>query len=154
MDSDRLYFGNTQEWREWLSQNHDKETEAWLVIQKKRSSKAGIRYDEALDEGSLFKPKLSPNVIQSHLKYPILIPDKKKHSNCVTELKREGFMINYCYKTLHSSPFFNLADNVNSASFKEATYVSEHVLPLPIETNMSDQTIAKVVSIVNANLHN
>lgn len=120
---------------------------------RKRRALAKL-YDETLDEDSLFKPKLSPNVIQSHLKYPILIPDKKKHSNCMTELKREGFMINYCYKTLHSSPFFNLADNVNSASFKEATYVSEHVLPLPIETNMSDQTIEKVVSIVNANLHN
>jgi len=54
MDSNTLHFSNNHEWREWLSQNHDKGTEAWLVIQKKRSSKTGIRYDEALDEALCF----------------------------------------------------------------------------------------------------
>jgi uncharacterized protein YdeI (YjbR/CyaY-like superfamily) len=54
MDSNGLYFSNTGEWREWLSQNYDKEPEAWLVIRNKRSSTAGILYDEALDEALCF----------------------------------------------------------------------------------------------------
>ena len=54
MDSNSLYFTNSHEWREWLSQNHNDKIEAWLVIQKKRSNRTGIRYDEALDEALCF----------------------------------------------------------------------------------------------------
>jgi uncharacterized protein YdeI (YjbR/CyaY-like superfamily) len=54
MDSNDLYFSNNGEWRKWLSMNHDKEQEAWLFIRKKRSSKAGISYDEALEEALCF----------------------------------------------------------------------------------------------------
>ena len=54
MDSNALYFDNNGEWRKWLSVNHDREPEAWLFIRKKQSSKAGIRYDEALDEALCF----------------------------------------------------------------------------------------------------
>lgn len=49
-----LHFKDGQEWHKWLSQNHDKEKEAWLVIQKKHSSKTGIGYDESLEEALCF----------------------------------------------------------------------------------------------------
>ncbi|MEJ2738701.1 MAG: hypothetical protein P8105_02495, partial [Dehalococcoidia bacterium] len=54
MDSNTLYFSNVGEWRKWLSLNHDKEPEVWIFIRKKQSSKAGISYDEALDEALCF----------------------------------------------------------------------------------------------------
>jgi uncharacterized protein YdeI (YjbR/CyaY-like superfamily) len=54
MGSDTLYFSNSGEWRKWLLQNHDREPGAWLIVRKKRSGKAGIRYDEALDEALCF----------------------------------------------------------------------------------------------------
>jgi uncharacterized protein YdeI (YjbR/CyaY-like superfamily) len=54
MDSKALYFNNNGKWRKWLSQNHDKKPEVWLVILKKNSGKAGVRYDEALDEALCF----------------------------------------------------------------------------------------------------
>ena len=54
MDIDALYFKNGHEWHEWLSQNHDKEKEAWLIYYKKTSGKAGISYDEALEEALCF----------------------------------------------------------------------------------------------------
>ena len=49
-----LNFKNVQEWHRWLEQNHDKETEAWLIIYKKRSKQIGLRYDEALEEALCF----------------------------------------------------------------------------------------------------
>jgi len=52
--STALYFKDSQEWYKWLLQNHDKEKEAWLVIQKKRSEKTGIGYDESLEEALCF----------------------------------------------------------------------------------------------------
>jgi uncharacterized protein YdeI (YjbR/CyaY-like superfamily) len=54
MDDKVKYYRNSREWRDWLSQNHDKEKAVYLVIRKKHSKKAGIRYDEALDEALCF----------------------------------------------------------------------------------------------------
>jgi uncharacterized protein YdeI (YjbR/CyaY-like superfamily) len=54
MDIKALYFKNSHEWRHWLSQNHDKEKEAWPVFYKKHSGKTGISYDEALEEALCF----------------------------------------------------------------------------------------------------
>lgn len=109
-------------------------------------------YDKCLVEGAFFKPKLSANVIPAYLRYSMLVPDKKKLLNCITELRKEGFAIDYRYKPLHNSPFFHLTNNECSNSFEHSTYVSEHVLPLPIDRNMSYQTIKKIASIVNASL--
>ena len=47
-------FKDSQEWHKWLLQNHDKEKEAWLIVQKKHGSKIGIRYDKALEEALCF----------------------------------------------------------------------------------------------------
>ena len=52
--SKALHFENSREWHEWLSLNHDKEAEAWAVIQKKSSGQKGLRYEEALDEALCF----------------------------------------------------------------------------------------------------
>jgi uncharacterized protein YdeI (YjbR/CyaY-like superfamily) len=49
-----LEFSEIHEWRKWLEKNHDKETEAWLVINKKRSKQGGLKYDEALLEALCF----------------------------------------------------------------------------------------------------
>jgi uncharacterized protein YdeI (YjbR/CyaY-like superfamily) len=42
------------EFRRWLEANHQAGGEIWLVIYKKSSGKAGIRYDEAVDEALCF----------------------------------------------------------------------------------------------------
>ncbi|MFC2017159.1 YdeI family protein [Chloroflexota bacterium] len=49
-----LNFKDKQIWRNWLEQNNDREKEAWLVIFKKHSKKAGLRYDDALEEALCF----------------------------------------------------------------------------------------------------
>jgi uncharacterized protein YdeI (YjbR/CyaY-like superfamily) len=54
MDIKALHFRNSSEWHHWLSQHHDVEKEAWLIINKKHSSKAGIGHDKALEEALCF----------------------------------------------------------------------------------------------------
>ena len=46
----KLYFENAPAWRKWLSLNHDKESEIWLVYYKKDSGKASLRYEESVEE--------------------------------------------------------------------------------------------------------
>jgi uncharacterized protein YdeI (YjbR/CyaY-like superfamily) len=43
-----------EEWREWLSRNHDKKTEIWLVYHRKVSGKPRISYDAAVEEALCF----------------------------------------------------------------------------------------------------
>jgi uncharacterized protein YdeI (YjbR/CyaY-like superfamily) len=42
------------QWREWLMENHDKETEIWLVLPKKSSGKQRIPYAETVEEALCF----------------------------------------------------------------------------------------------------
>jgi uncharacterized protein YdeI (YjbR/CyaY-like superfamily) len=40
----------TDEWRNWLHQHHDSESEVWLIFYKKHSGVASIAYEDAIDE--------------------------------------------------------------------------------------------------------
>jgi uncharacterized protein YdeI (YjbR/CyaY-like superfamily) len=51
--TDYRFFDRT-EWRKWLEKNHAIEKEIWLVIQKKKSTKKGIKYPEAVEEAICF----------------------------------------------------------------------------------------------------
>lgn len=41
-------------WRNWLSQNHDKKDCIWLIVKKKNSSNLGICLEEAVEEAICF----------------------------------------------------------------------------------------------------
>ncbi len=45
-----LFAQNPADFRRWLAENSQTKKEIWLVIYKKASGKAGITYDEAVDE--------------------------------------------------------------------------------------------------------
>jgi uncharacterized protein YdeI (YjbR/CyaY-like superfamily) len=49
-----LHFKNIQEWHNWLEGNHGTEREAYLILYKKGSKLAGLRYEEALEEALIF----------------------------------------------------------------------------------------------------
>ncbi len=49
-----LSFKDSQEWRKWLAENHDSEQEVWLVHYKKKSDKASISLDDAVQEAICF----------------------------------------------------------------------------------------------------
>ena len=47
---ENLHFRDRSAWRSWLEKHHASRSEAWLVIQKKRSTEAGVRYEETVEE--------------------------------------------------------------------------------------------------------
>jgi uncharacterized protein YdeI (YjbR/CyaY-like superfamily) len=51
---EQVYMKNRDEWRNWLSRNHDKMTKIWLVYFKKHTKKSSITYDEAVEEALCF----------------------------------------------------------------------------------------------------
>ena len=50
----KLYLDNSEDWREWLSRFHNRETEVWLVFYKKGSGKPTLEYEQALEEALCF----------------------------------------------------------------------------------------------------
>ena len=50
----KLYAKDRKTWRDWLSKNHDKESEVWLVRYSKSSGKLCISYDESVEEALCF----------------------------------------------------------------------------------------------------
>jgi len=49
-----FYAKDRAAWRQWLSENHEREKSIWLIIYKKDSGTPSIYYDEAVDEALCF----------------------------------------------------------------------------------------------------
>lgn len=49
-----LYVGSRDQWRKWLTRNHKKAKEIWLVYYKKASGKPTLSVGEAVDEALCF----------------------------------------------------------------------------------------------------
>ena len=47
-------FENRTQWRDWLEENHGRESEIWLVIHKKKSGKTKFGLNEAVEEALCF----------------------------------------------------------------------------------------------------
>src|SRR3954454_23957543 len=41
-------------WRAWLAANHDRETEIWLVYNKRHTGEPRVEYDDAVEEALCF----------------------------------------------------------------------------------------------------
>jgi uncharacterized protein YdeI (YjbR/CyaY-like superfamily) len=52
--SNCLEFGNRNQWRRWLEKYHAVETEAWLMLYKKKYQEQGLSLDEAIEEALCF----------------------------------------------------------------------------------------------------
>jgi len=50
----RLYIKTSDEWRKWLTKNHKKVVEVWLIFYKKETGKPSINYDAAVEEALCF----------------------------------------------------------------------------------------------------
>jgi uncharacterized protein YdeI (YjbR/CyaY-like superfamily) len=49
-----LYVTNRKDWRKWLSKNHAKKTEIWLIYYLKETGKPRIPYNDAVEEALCF----------------------------------------------------------------------------------------------------
>jgi len=45
---------SVDQWREWLAEHHDSESEVWLIFHKRHTGIASIDYKDALDEALCF----------------------------------------------------------------------------------------------------
>lgn len=50
----QLYFKTSDDWREWLKSNHDKEQEVWLIFFKKETGEPSIEYESAVEDALCF----------------------------------------------------------------------------------------------------
>ncbi len=53
-NAELIYFESSPEWRRWLAKHGTQEGELWLGFYKKNSAKAGITYEEAVNEALCF----------------------------------------------------------------------------------------------------
>jgi len=53
-ESEPLMFKSREEWRAWLEENHDRESEVWLVYYKKDTGKQSVTYEAAVEEAICF----------------------------------------------------------------------------------------------------
>jgi uncharacterized protein YdeI (YjbR/CyaY-like superfamily) len=53
-DHELLSFANRDEWRSWLTCNHDRATEAWLMLYKKGMGTASLSFEDAQGEALCF----------------------------------------------------------------------------------------------------
>lgn len=49
-----LFCKNREEWRLWLKQNHNSESEIWLIYMKKHTQKETVSYNDAVEEALCF----------------------------------------------------------------------------------------------------
>ena len=49
-----FYTSDRQKWREWLSENAEKETEIWFVFPMKASGEKSLSYNDAVEEALCF----------------------------------------------------------------------------------------------------
>jgi uncharacterized protein YdeI (YjbR/CyaY-like superfamily) len=50
----KIYIKDRTEWRDWLSDNHDKEAEVWLIYCKVETGKPSIEYEASVEEALCF----------------------------------------------------------------------------------------------------
>jgi uncharacterized protein YdeI (YjbR/CyaY-like superfamily) len=51
---EKLYVTNRDDWRKWLTKNHNTKKESWLIYYKKHTGKPRIPYDDAVEEALCF----------------------------------------------------------------------------------------------------
>jgi uncharacterized protein YdeI (YjbR/CyaY-like superfamily) len=49
-----VYFPDRTGWREWLSENHDRKSEIWLILPKLSSGEKKIPYNDSVEEALCF----------------------------------------------------------------------------------------------------
>lgn len=49
-----LYVTEREEWRRWLAEHHDKESEVWLIYYRKETGNPRLPYNDAVEEALCF----------------------------------------------------------------------------------------------------
>ena len=76
-----LKVRNRLEWRRWLAKHHASRTEIWLVYYKKTSGKAGISYEESVQEGLAYGWIEGQNKSIDEVSYAARFTPRRPNSN-------------------------------------------------------------------------
>jgi uncharacterized protein YdeI (YjbR/CyaY-like superfamily) len=76
-----LKVRNSLEWRRWLAKHHASKTEIWLVYYKKASGKAGISYEDSVQEGLAYGWIEGQNKSIDEVSYAARFTPRRPHSN-------------------------------------------------------------------------
>ena len=142
--SGRYYYRRRLEMLELLELDSEFENLRKYLNTRKTNAQT---YEKCLKK-DFSKFVIPANSEASYLRYPILFSDEKKRAACLSQLIKEGFAMYYYYKPLHTSPFFSLENRDHK--FPESIYVTNHLLLLPVDSNLSTVEIERMLSIVNS----
>jgi uncharacterized protein YdeI (YjbR/CyaY-like superfamily) len=76
-----LKVRNSLEWRRWLAKYHASRTEIWLVYYKKTSGKAGISYEDSVQEGLAYGWIEGQNKSIDEVSYAARFTPRRPNSN-------------------------------------------------------------------------
>ena len=82
-----LTVRNRLEWRRWLAKHHADTREIWLVYYKKASGKAGISYEESVQEGLAYGWIEGQNKSIDDERYAARFTPRRPNSNWSAEWK-------------------------------------------------------------------
>lgn len=114
-------------------------------------------YDRYLNYDGYQKIQVPKEAVPSFLRYPIIFSNKESRVKCIENIKRAGYHVSYLYKPLHRTRLFKMISqcyirdrNVKIQNFfNKSIFISENILPLPIDLKMSNEEINKIIKIVN-----
>jgi uncharacterized protein YdeI (YjbR/CyaY-like superfamily) len=86
--TETLYVKNRREWRAWLSKNHKKADEIWLIYYKKQSGKVRIPYNDAVEEALCYGWIDSTMKKIDEARYAQRFSPRRKNSN-LSEMNKE-----------------------------------------------------------------
>ena len=117
------------EWREWLSENHEKKEAVWLIFYRKKSPKYNLSWSESVDEALCFGWIDSTKKTLDEERYIQYFTKRKPKSiwsrvnkDKVDQLIAEGLMQDAGYKSIEvakSNGAWTLMDSVEALTVPE-----------------------------------
>jgi uncharacterized protein YdeI (YjbR/CyaY-like superfamily) len=96
---ERFFAPSAAEWRDWLEHHHDSRKDIWLILHKKGSQEASVRFEEAVEEALCFGWVDSQTKSVDSQSYALRFSPCRKNSNwsaanraLAVRLIREGRM--------------------------------------------------------------
>jgi len=109
--------------------------------------KVAAMYDDYFSQEKNFKTFRPPeNYKGSYFKYPVIFRREKTRFKVWKALIRAGFKIDYWYQPLHESPLWSMFND--GGNYSNSEYLASKLLPLPVTENFRQETIEKIISIL------
>lgn len=138
----KVYARDREEWRTWLSKNHELKKSVWLVYYKKESGKKSITYTEAVEEALCFGwIDSKPNKIDEKSYMQLFSQRKKKSVWSKINKERVVRLIQQNLMTVAGMEKVNEAKK--NGSWDSLNEVEEMIFPEDFKKAMNKNKLAK-----------